>query len=67
VLTQHNRTHGITSTRPKSGRLTSNPLERADLLIAVANYEEAENVLRKAMDETPEDPELTMKLSGILH
>jgi len=48
-----------TLTRPPT---RFNPLERADLLMAVADFEEAENVLRKALDETPDDPELIIKL-----
>jgi pilus assembly protein FimV len=51
--------------RPRPSRAVPSPLERADLLIAVGNFEEAEKVVRQARDEQPENAALSAKLLDI--
>lgn len=53
------------SVRPRSPRPVPSPLERADLLIAVGNFQEAEKVVRQACAEQPENPALSAKLLDI--
>ena len=47
---------------PKVRPVTSNAMERVDLLLAVGNYREAENVARAALEEDATNADLGMKL-----
>ncbi|MFO1430562.1 MAG: FimV/HubP family polar landmark protein [Candidatus Competibacteraceae bacterium] len=46
-------------------RTVPNPLERADLLLAVGNYAEAKNLLRQALQEDPQNNALRTKLLDV--
>jgi pilus assembly protein FimV len=55
----YKQTEPVTRTPPF--RLVPNPLERADLLLAVGNYAEADNILRQALTVEPENTALLAK------
>ncbi len=44
---------------------TQDPLERADLMLAVGNYQEAESTIRRALAASPMEPALVAKLLDI--
>ncbi len=46
-------------------RTVPNPLERADLLLAVGNYSEAKTLLRQALQEEPDNNTLRAKLLDV--
>lgn len=46
-------------------RTVPNPVERADLLLAVGNYAEAENLLRRALREEPDNNAVMAKLLDV--
>jgi len=52
-------------TERRIARTVPNPLERADLLLAVGNYAEAENLLRQGLREKPDDNALRVKLLDV--
>ena len=52
-------------TEHRTTRTVPNPLERADLLLAVGNYAEAENLLRQGLREEPDNNALRVKLLDV--